>query len=79
MAGSVNQIFGIIRVLGKDYALQFTSIQKMTNSHMLMKGVGVLSSAHSLQQAPVLSSTAFHSLATVNTDGGKGRVIRSWG
>jgi uncharacterized delta-60 repeat protein len=68
MVGSVNNIFGIIRVIGNN-PIQFTSIQRMPNGHVLLKGVGVPSSAHSLQQTPALSGTAFGPLDTVKTDG----------
>ena len=68
MVGSVNHIFGIIRVIGDNYTVQFTWIQRMTNGHMLLKGIGIPSSAHSLLQSPVLSGAAFTPMDTVNTD-----------
>jgi uncharacterized delta-60 repeat protein len=69
MVGSVNNVFGIVRVIGTNPAIQFTSIQRLPNGHVLLKGIGVPSSAHSLQQASVLSGAAFAPLDTVNADG----------
>lgn len=68
MVGTVNNIFGIVRVLGRNYVLQITSIQRLGNGHMLLNGIGVPSSAHTLQKSSVLSPAAFGPLDGVTTD-----------
>jgi hypothetical protein len=68
MVGTVNNIFGVVRVLGRNYALQFTSIQRLGNGHMLLNGIGVPSSSHTLQKASALSPAAFGPLDPVTTD-----------
>lgn len=70
MVGGVNKVFGIVRVLGdtQNYVIQFTSIQRLANGHVLLKGMGVPSSPHSLQRAAAPSGAAFTSLDTVTTD-----------
>lgn len=63
MVGEAGNIFGIIRVLNANPAIQITSIQRLPNGHILLSGIGVPNASHTLQQSPKLGPANFTPMA----------------
>jgi uncharacterized delta-60 repeat protein len=67
MVGTIGSVFGIVRVTGDPF-LRITSITKLPNGHMLLKGLGVPGGNHTMQSSPRFSPAAFTPLGPVTAD-----------
>jgi uncharacterized delta-60 repeat protein len=68
LAGSAGGFFGLAR-LQSDPSLKILSINKLSNGHVVLTGIGVPSASHSVQGATSLSSVSFGTIVTVTADG----------
>jgi uncharacterized delta-60 repeat protein len=69
LAGGANNLFGVARLTSEPF-LKFTSITPTNGGQMLLQGLGVPSTNHSLYASPDLSPGSFNALAPITTDAG---------
>jgi uncharacterized delta-60 repeat protein len=68
LAGSAGGFFGVAR-LQSDPALKILSINKLSNGHVVLTGIGVPGATHTVQGLTSLRSGSFGAIGTVTADG----------
>lgn len=69
MVGDANDVFGVLRVVGDTpFLLNFTSITRLGNGHILLRGTGVPNSPHTLLSSGTIEAENYSALAPVNAD-----------
>jgi len=68
LAGSAGGFFGVAR-LQSDPSLKILSINKLSNGHILLTGIGVPGAVHTIHARTSLSPGSFGAIGTVTADG----------
>jgi uncharacterized delta-60 repeat protein len=69
LAGDANNLFGVARLTSEPF-LKFTSITPTNGGQMLLQGLGVPGTNHTLYASPNLAPGSFSTLAPITTDAG---------
>jgi len=69
LAGGANNLFGVARLTSEPF-LKFTSITPTNGGQMLLQGLGMPATNHTLYASPNLTPGSFSTLAPITTDAG---------